>query len=191
MKRTSHTTKTHKRRKPIPGLTPDALVKQMQQEAASAPQRKEVRELRRSPVRPDREVLSDSREGVLDKAGSSGIFGTVGGDQPASVPDTGGATQSPNSQLSRILKRMLGEAPPAALMDDPAIGRAATNAELIGAVVMREAHAGKQWAIEMVRDQTEGKPVRAAQVNNSEGEIEDQLDRVSAAALNRLAKKGT
>lgn len=86
---------------------------------------------------------------------------------------------------------MLGEAPPAALMDDPAIGRAATNAELIGAVVMREAHAGKQWAIEMVRDQTEGKPVRAAQVNNSEGEIEDQLDRVSAAALNRLAKKGT
>jgi hypothetical protein len=83
---------------------------------------------------------------------------------------------------------MLGEKPPAELLDVDGVGRAATNAEMLGAVVMREAHAGKQWAIELIRDQTEGKPVRAAQVNNSDGEVEDMLDRVSQARLNDIAK---
>lgn len=83
---------------------------------------------------------------------------------------------------------MLGEAPPAALAAADGVGRAANNAELLAAIIMREAHGGRQWAVEMIRDQTEGKPIRAAQVNNSEQEIEDQLDRVSADALNRLAK---
>ena len=78
--------------------------------------------------------------------------------------------------------------PPAALLNVPGLGRNATNAEMLAAIIMREALDGRPWAVEMVRDQTEGKPTRAAQVDNREPEIEDALDRASTAALNRLAK---
>jgi predicted HAD superfamily phosphohydrolase len=84
---------------------------------------------------------------------------------------------------------MLGEVPPRELMDLEGVAHAGTNAEALAAVVMAEALKGKQWAIECVRDQTEGKPVRAAQVNNSGEEVEEMLDRVSAMRLNTLAGK--
>lgn len=83
---------------------------------------------------------------------------------------------------------MLGERVPLELMQAEGISEVASNAEMLAAVVMREAVKGKQWAVEMVRDQTEGKPVRAAQVNNGEGEVEDMLDRVSTNKLNQFTK---
>jgi hypothetical protein len=73
-------------------------------------------------------------------------------------------------------------------MDLDGIGRIATNAEALAAIIWREALAGRQWAVEMVRDQTEGKPVRAAQINSGESEIEEMLDAVGKTRLNKLAK---
>lgn len=189
-KPTSHITKSnHPKRRPIPGLTPDDLIKKMQ-EAASVPRKgKALRKVRDTVGGQDGKVLPDAREGGSNPDGRVGIFGTApgSGDQVATVSDAARTSESTGSQLTRVLKRILGEQPPAALLEHANM-RAATNAEMLAAIIMREALGGRQWAVEMVRDQTEGKPVRAAQLNNNDAEIEDQLDRVSTAALNRLAK---
>jgi hypothetical protein len=192
---TSHITKNHRRRKALVGLTPDDIVKQMAKEASNGPK---MRKLQRDSKRQKGKVLSDSRKGSATEARGGGVFATPSGDdaerphdgQPASVPNAPGNSSSDSgTQLSRVLKRMLGEAPPSVLLSVDGIGRVGTNAEALGAIIQREAFAGKQWAVEMWRDQTEGKPVRAAQVNNTDQEVEDQLDRVSTAALNRLTQK--
>lgn len=83
---------------------------------------------------------------------------------------------------------MLGEVPPPELLNTEDVGRVATNAEALAAVILAAALKEKQWAVEMVRDQTEGKPVRAAQIDNSDHETEVMLDRVSQAQLNQIAK---
>lgn len=191
LRKTSHVTKTHKRRKPLEGLTPDAIIQEMKK-AASVKRKINVRTMRGSPDRSDDKVLSETREGGTDPHGKGGIFGTAprAGDQGPAVSDPQRTSDLPATQLSRVLKRMLGETPPPALLEVDGVGRVATNAEALAAVIQREAFAGRQWAVEMWRDQTEGKPVRAAQLNNNEQEVEDQLDRVSTAALNRLAEKG-
>ena len=171
----------------IPGLTPESIVRQTK-EAANG---KRVRGVR-SRNKEERQVLPEARETGTDPAGAGGIFGTPQGSGSPS-PEVPDATGNPGgeaafkSQLSRILKRMLGELPPPAMLKDLGLTNA-TNAEVLAAVIQREAFAGKQWAIEIWRDQTEGKPVRAAQLNNSEQEIESNLDRVSVAALNRLTE---
>ena len=192
MKRTSHTSHSeHPRRKPIDGLTPADVIAQMTEEAAGG---KKLRSVRRTAGKPERQVLPAARPAGAGETGAVRVPGADGGDdgqradesvQPE-VSDRGGET---GTQLSRVLKRLLGETAPTELMGAVGLSRVATNAEAVAAVVMREALAGKQWAVEMVRDQTEGKPVRAAQINSNEAEIEDQLDRVSTAALNQIAKR--
>lgn len=178
--------KKHPRRKPIPGLTPDEVVRQMT-EAASGKTVRKVREA--SPEKGP--VLSSSREGGAGESGKGRVLAAPsGGDDQRSNEGGEKAVSDPGreTQLSRILKKMLGQRPPAELMDIEGVGEAATNAEMLAAVIVREALAGKQWAVEMVRDQTEGKPVRAAQMNNNESEIEDMLDRVSTNKLNQFTK---
>ena len=173
--------------KKIPGLTPDSIVREMK-EAANG---KRVRSLR-SRDKEERPVLPEARETAPDSPGAGGIFGATegtGSGRPP-VPDAAGDSGSEatfRAQLSRVLKRMLGESPPPALMRDLGL-TTATNAELLAAVVQREAFAGKQWACEFWRDMAEGKPVRAAQQNNSEMEIEANLDRISMASLNKLTE---
>lgn len=186
MKRTSHTTRNHKRRQPIPGLTPADVVQAMAEEARG----NSVRKVRRQAAKQVPAVLSPAREGDAAKAGSERVSPAAPGDdakrpgQPveSEVSDTAG------TQLTKVLRRLLGQTPPRELMDVEGVGQVATNAEALGAVILREALAGRQWAVEMMRDQTEGKPVRAAQVNNADNETEKMLDRVGQAQLNALAK---
>jgi len=174
----------------IPGLTPNSIIRQMQ-EAANG---KSVRSVRGRDKK-DGPVLSETREAATDQAGAGGIFGSPEGSGSGSPPvpdasgDTGGEA-SFRTQLSRVLKRLLGESPPPAMLQDLGL-TSATNAELLAAVIQREAFAGKQWACEMWRDMTEGKPVRAAQMNNSEMEIEANLDRLTKDKLNSYTEKGT
>lgn len=187
MKPTSHTTKTKLGRKPIVGLTPDILIKQMKEAAGAT--RKNVRTLRKSDST-EPAVLSDSRKSGAGSSGEGGIFGAIegAGDREPSISDAPGITGDTfRSQLSKVLKNMLGQAPPQSLVALEGLGRVATNAEALAAVIQKQALEGKQWACEFWRDMAEGKPVRAAQQNNSEVEIEDNLDRVSLANLNRLA----
>lgn len=182
MKKTSHTTHNHKRRKPIPGLTPAALIEEMKKVANG----KSVRNVRSS-HREEEPVLPGTREEGTGEARRTRIFGesegTGGGG--AAVSDASASESSLKTQLSRVLKRMLTEI----ATSEDGDGGVVTNAERLAAVVQREAFAGKQWACEFIRDMAEGKPVRAAQLNNTDVEIESQLDRVSIAALNRLTKK--
>lgn len=181
---TSHTTKKHKRRQPIPGLTPDSLISTMRRAAKGA---KAVRKVRRRSRRPHESFLPTTCETASSAVGETGLSGPGAGTQAEPLPDIARIGEN-GTQLSRVLRRMLGEMPPAALLNVPGLGRNATNAEMLAAIIMREALDGRPWAVEMVRDQTEGKPTRAAQVDNREPEIEDALDRASTAALNRLAK---
>lgn len=87
-----------------------------------------------------------------------------------------------------MLKRMLGDAPPSELLAVGGITQVGSNAEALAAVVMRLALEGKQWAVEMVRDQSEGKPQRGVQVDDTGPKVESFLDRISTARLNDLAK---
>jgi len=182
--------KRHPRRKDIPGLTPADVVAQMTEVARGG----RVRKVRGADKKPKDAVLSAVRQEGPDPAGEGGIpaapdgndAGRSAADKRQAVPDAAGVVTA----LSRILKRMLTEPAPAALMEIEGIGKVATNGEALAAVIQREALAGKQWAVELWRDQTEGKPVRGVQVNNTDEEVEDHLDQVSVAALNRIANKG-
>lgn len=191
--KTSHTSKSnYPRRKPIPGLTPPEVIEKMAREAKRGNKVRRVRdsvEGAKVPVLP--EVWHEGSEHGV----AGGKVGAPGNDdgQRAGDPELSAVSDNPRkaetgSQLSRVLKRMLGETPPVELLDTAGIGTVGTNAEALAAVVMRAALAGKQWAVEMIRDQSEGKPVRAAQINTHDEDIEDMLDRASTARLNEFAK---
>lgn len=193
MRRTSHTTKTnHPRRKKILGLTPASVLEDMMKEAKHG---RKVRSVRGKDIKQKRPLLLDSRPADAPKTGTQRVSSAPSGSD--SLRDTGGVnekvshrTRPAGSQLSDILKRMLGEAPPPALlMEIQGVEQAGTNAEVLGAVIMGQAIAGKQWAVELVRDQTEGKPQRAAQEGNAPKETEDFLDRVGKNHLNEIAKR--
>lgn len=189
-KQTTHTgRRNHPRRKPILGLTPEEVIKQMTEDARGEKVRK-VRKTR------DEEgpVLSEAQSGRSEGSRESRVPTAAPGnddqradaDREGEVPDARGDKNQ--TQLGRVLKRMLGETPPTGLLDIEGIGKLSNNAEALAAVIMKAALEGKPWAVEMVRDQTEGKPVRAAQVNNSDGEVESMLDRISTSKLNQIAK---
>jgi hypothetical protein len=175
------------------GLTPQRLVNDMVEVARG----KKVRKVRDSAAEQKKSVLSEVCSGGTEASGGGRLFKPADGDNAernrsateAEVSDGAGTSDSFTAHLSRVLKRMLGEMPPQALLNTSDIKTVTTNAEALAAVIQREAFAGKQWACEFWRDMTEGKPVRAAQVNNTDAEVEAELDRVSLAALNRLAEK--
>jgi hypothetical protein len=179
------------------GLTPAKIIAKMT-EAADG---NKVRALRRKAAQQAKQVLPEARTASVGGPGIGGIFKSPPGDdaeRPGSgkqeaVSDVEGNPNGENfkTQLSRVLKRMLGEAPPPALIREAELVGVTTNAEFLAAVIQREAFTGKQWACEYWRDMAEGKPVRAAQQNNSDQEVEESLDRLSLAALNRLAEKGS
>jgi hypothetical protein len=183
--------KKHPHRKPLLGLTPKSVIEEMTREANV----KKLRNVRGESEVEEGTVLQEARspgsgearEGRLSPAAGSADAGRGGGGESPTVSDAAGGASSEafSAQLSRVLKRLLGEKAPAI---EGVFGNV-TNAEALAAVIQAAALSGKQWACEFWRDMAEGKPVRAAQQDNSEMEVEDQLDRVSLAALNRMAEK--
>lgn len=192
MKKSSHiSSHRHARRKPILGLTPAGIIEQMAKEAKDG---KKVRSVRGSDAKSKRSLLPVSRKATPPAIGGQRVPSAASGSDPVravssvneAVPDS--LRPKAGSQLSVILKRMLGENAPPALLGLEGVEKIVTNAELLAAVVMGQAVAGKQWAVEMVRDQTEGKPQRAAQEGNAQNETEGFLDRVGQSRLNDIAK---
>jgi hypothetical protein len=193
MRRTSHTTKkNHPRRKKILGLTPASVLEDMMKEAKHG---RKVRSVRSKDGKQKGSLLLDPRPANTPEIGTRRVSPTLAGNY--SLGHTGGVNEKvphrpreTGSQLSVILKRMLGESPPPALLTEiQGVEEAGTNAEVLAAVIMSQAIAGKQWAVELVRDQTEGKPQRAAQEGNAPKETEDFLDRVGKNHLNEIAKR--
>ena len=189
MKRKSHTTKKkHPRREALVGLTPEDVIKSMTEDASHGRRVQKVRsedKLEKGPV------LQAVRTQDSETAGKGGLPGAVDHDdnqRPRSVVREKIPDDSKSSQISRVLKRLLGEAPPELVEYGVSGGSVPTNAEALAAVILKAALDGKQWAVELIRDGTEGKPIRAAQVNTSGAEVEEQLDRISTMRLNELAK---
>lgn len=194
MKKSSHiSSNRHPRRKAIPGLTPPEILAQMQKEAKHGKPLRKVRS--KAPVEKG-SVLPDSRDASPSPPRNGGVFAAPSGDDSQrgsghlhkAVSDSERTSTGRGSQLSAVLKRMLGDAPPSELLAVGGITQVGSNAEALAAVVMRLALEGKQWAVEMVRDQSEGKPQRGVQVDDTGPKVESFLDRISTARLNDLAK---
>lgn len=64
-----------------------------------------------------------------------------------------------------------------------------SNAEVLTRLLVDKALQGNQFALEMVLDRYEGKPVRAQTVQSADTSIEEQIDKASVALLNSLADK--
>jgi hypothetical protein len=186
--------KRHPRRKPIEGLTPEAVISDMFKEAKRG---RKVRKVQPDDGRSNGPVLPPARPQGVETPSEGGVSPAAEGDDSGRASDARKGSvsdvvrQDPRTQLSSILKRMLGEQVPQELLDLSGIkttGDIATCGEALGAIIMRQALEGRQWAVEIIRDQTEGKPVRAAQVSKDDGEVEQMLDRVSMKRLDKLVK---
>ena len=65
-----------------------------------------------------------------------------------------------------------------------------TNAEVLTRMLVDKALQQNQFAMEMVLDRYEGKPVRAQTVQSADTTIEEQIDKASVALLNSLTEEG-
>jgi hypothetical protein len=96
-------------------------------------------------------------------------------------------------KLSRILKELSHLEAPGDLQDATALGmggRKLTWNELIAAQILSAAAAGKQWAIELFRDQTEGKPAQAKSDDAGDRSADERLEDNLRHHLNRLVPGG-
>jgi hypothetical protein len=97
-----------------------------------------------------------------------------------------------DAKLSKWLRELLGRNAPIEfqieadlLTGDP--GK--TNAEIIAEKVVEAAREGKQWAIELIHDRTEGKPVQAVKQDEGDRSVEERIEDVTVQHLNDLARK--
>jgi hypothetical protein len=98
-----------------------------------------------------------------------------------------------DAKLSRWLKEILGRSAPIDVqsIDELAEGNPGkTNAEVLAEIVVREAVVNKErWAIELIADRTEGKPVSAAKDEGGDRTTEERIADVTVAHLNDLAAR--
>jgi hypothetical protein len=95
-----------------------------------------------------------------------------------------------DTKLSKWLKEILGKNAPIEFQieDDLLSGHPGrTNAEVIADAVIAEARKGKQWAIEVVYDRTEGKPVQAIKQDDGDRTFEERITDVTVKHLNDIA----
>lgn len=97
-----------------------------------------------------------------------------------------------DTKLSKWLRELLGRNAPIDFQDQAELlagepGK--TNAEVIAEAVVAAAREGKQWAIELVHDRTEGKPVQAVKADEGDRSVEERINDVTVQHLNDLAAK--
>src|SRR5438309_1938024 len=95
--------------------------------------------------------------------------------------------------LSRWLKEILGRAAPIDFQDVDSMAGGdpgKTNAEVVAELIVREACKGERWAIEILADRTEGKPVQAVKQEGEDRSVEERIEDVTVAHLNDLAGAG-
>ena len=97
-----------------------------------------------------------------------------------------------DTKLSKWLRELLGKNAPIEFQDQAELlsgepGK--TNAEIIAEAVVAAAREGKQWAIELVHDRTEGKPVQAIKPDDGDRSVEERINDVTVQHLNDLAAK--
>lgn len=95
-----------------------------------------------------------------------------------------------DTKLSKWLRELLGRNAPIEFQDQVELlagepGK--TNAEIIAEAVVAAAREGKQWAIELVHDRTEGKPVQALKPDEGDQSVEERINDVTVQHLNDLA----
>lgn len=91
-------------------------------------------------------------------------------------------------RISRRLRELLSqEAPPEFQETSGLAGGLLTNGDLIANEVIKAALMGKEWAILMIRDGTEGKPGQATKDDTTDRTTEEALDDVTRKRLNDLA----
>ncbi len=95
-----------------------------------------------------------------------------------------------DTKLSKWLRELLGRNAPIEFQDQAELlagepGK--TNAEIIAEAVVAAAREGKQWAIELVHDRTEGKPVQAIKPDEGDRSVEERINDVTVQHLNDLA----
>jgi hypothetical protein len=93
--------------------------------------------------------------------------------------------------LSKWLKTILGKSAPIDLQDTLAMANGdpgKTNAEIIAEHIVSEARDKKErWAIELIADRTEGKPIQAVKQDDGDRSTEERIEDVTRAHLNDLA----
>lgn len=97
-----------------------------------------------------------------------------------------------DTKLSKWLKELLGRNAPEVFQDIQELAEGypgKTNAEVIAEKVIEAARDGKQWAIELVHDRTEGKPVQAVKPDEGDRTTEERIEDVTVHHLNDLARK--
>ena len=97
-----------------------------------------------------------------------------------------------DTKLSKWLRELLGRNAPIEFQDQAELlagepGK--TNAEIIAEAVVAAAREGKQWAIELVHDRTEGKPVQAVKADEGDRSVEERITDVTVQHLNDLAAR--
>lgn len=95
-----------------------------------------------------------------------------------------------DTKLSKWLRELLGRNAPIEFQEQAELlagepGK--TNAEVIAEAVLAAAREGKQWAIELVHDRTEGKPVQAIKPDEGDRSVEERINDVTVQHLNDLA----
>lgn len=97
-----------------------------------------------------------------------------------------------DTKLSLWLKQILGKAAPIEfqIINDLAEGDPGrTNAEVVAEKVVEAAREGKQWAIELCYDRTEGKPAQSAKADVDDTRVEERINDVTKQHLTILAEK--
>jgi hypothetical protein len=93
--------------------------------------------------------------------------------------------------LSKWLKTLLGQGAPMELQDMDAMAMGdpgKTNAEIIAGHIVGEALKKERWAIELIADRTEGKPMQAVKQDDGDRSTEERIEDVTRAHLNDLAR---
>jgi hypothetical protein len=93
--------------------------------------------------------------------------------------------------LSKWLKTILGKSAPIELQDTMSMAHGdpgKTNAEIIAEHIISEARDKKErWAIELIADRTEGKPIQAVKQDDGDRSTEERIEDVTRAHINDLA----
>lgn len=105
------------------------------------------------------------------------------------------ASKKKRIRLSKLLQELLGQPVSIKNLTDKEIAdlvegyAVMSNGEALATKLMQLAVQGKEWAVQIVLERTEGRAVQAAKEDGSDRTTEEKLDHVTAQHLNSLAKR--
>lgn len=105
------------------------------------------------------------------------------------------AKDSKKAKLSAMLKELLNKPVSIANMSPEEIASLAegyhtfNNGEALAAKIMQLATMGREWAVQVVLERTEGRAVQGAKEDGTDRSTEEKLDDITMKHLNAIAKR--